>query len=63
MAGDEFEEDAEEGVGEDGLGEEAWYCGRGSSGLGIASLSALDWSGECVRTYGYLHLLDPAVAL
>jgi hypothetical protein len=43
MAGDEFEDEAEEGVGEDGLGEEAWYCGRGSSGLGIANLSVLDW--------------------
>jgi len=37
-AGDEFDEEAEEGVGEDGLGEDAWCCGRGSSGLGIAGL-------------------------
>ena len=38
-AGDEFEEDADDGVGEDGLGDDAWYCGSGSNGLGIANLS------------------------
>jgi hypothetical protein len=41
IAGDEFEEEADEGVGEDGLGEDGWYAGRGSSGRGMAGCQRL----------------------
>jgi hypothetical protein len=42
IAGDDFVDEDEEGVGEDGLGEEAgWYAGIGSNGRGIAESSKL----------------------